>query len=476
MLPPNPDPLDIFVPDWAMEVFFTQHPEIADELIWRTSRHKALYGGRSGAKTETIGRALLIRLVMLKTWLMCGREFQSSIRDSVKSTFDELIYLYHLEQYFKLYKQTIECRFNGSLITFNGMNRNISNIKGWNHVDLFWGEEAEAFLPETLEILFPTLRESGSEYIFSWNRKNVQSAIDKYYLAEGVKLPRCIIRKVNYDENPFHPPEMEEERLACLANTPERYPHIWLGEIDEGAGDSKVLSYSDLRKCIDAHIKLGYTPSGMRHAGLDVADKESGGDTNSWAMRRGPLVEMVDEWTVKHLWMTASKADFRNRKHGVVRMYFDAVGMGAGIKSDLSRIPKNPEDGSGPQIKKFIPFFSHGKVMGGDRVYIKAGKERILNKDFFDRVNAQAWWNIKQRVQNTMMALEGEKVDLERCFFISSKITDLDKLLVELSQCVWDDSTGKIKVDKKPDGAPSPNKADSVVMAYVADLKKGLRA
>jgi len=467
-------PINIQLPDWAQEVFFEPAPLTTWGMKWRESRHKALYGGRSGAKTETIVRALLIRCMMKKTWIMCGREFQNSISASVKSTIDEIISLYGLNELFASTKTEIIYKPNESKFSFHGMNRNIANIKGWNYVDIFWGEEAETFLPETLEILFPTLRKPGSEFVFSWNRKRVASPIDSFYLDPKKVVPRAITRKVNYDENPFHPPEMEEERLRCLNNEPERYPHIWLGEVDEGAGAYKILKYSDLKLCEDAHIKLGWTSSGMRHAGLDVAD--DGVDTNAYACRRGPLLESVEEWKVKYLWQTANKADLRNRRNGVVKMFYDAGGLGAGIKSELSKVPKNPETGTGPEAKKFIPFLFGGKVKGPDKIYVKAGKDKITNGDFFHRQNAQAAWNLKQRVQRTIMALDGQKVDLDKCFFVSSKIDDLDQLLVQMAQPVYDDGSGKIKLDKDPDGIGSPNKWDAVLMAYASDIKKGLKA
>ncbi|MCP4647592.1 MAG: hypothetical protein GY852_07640, partial [bacterium] len=182
----------IQLPDWAQDVFF--EPDPTTTFGWRDSRHKALYGGRSGAKTETIVRALLIRCMTKKTWVMCGREFQNSIKDSVKSTIEEVLNLYGLNELFRITKQEIEYTPNGSMFTFHGMNRNISNIKGWNYVDIFWGEEAETFLPETLEILFPTLRKPGSEFIFSWNRKRVASPVDQVYLDTNKTVPRAIIR------------------------------------------------------------------------------------------------------------------------------------------------------------------------------------------------------------------------------------------------------------------------------------------
>jgi len=101
---------------------------------------------------------------------------------------------------------------------------------------------------------------------------------------------------------------------------------------------------------------------------------------------------------------------------------------------------------------------------------------KIKNKDFFYKVNAQAWWNLRLRLENTLRALDGENVNLDRCLFLNGKIENIDKLLAELSQCVYEDTSGKIKVDKAPDDSDSPNMADSVVLAFANDIKKGLKA
>jgi len=251
-------------------------------------------------------------------------------------------------------------------------------------------------------------------------------------------------------------------------------PLSWEGAPDDDDHAYKVLPYAQLLKCVDAHIKLNYKPSGMIYSGLDVADV--GNDTNAYAVRQGSLLSELREWRVKYLHMTAQKADFLNRQGNVYQMHYDAGGLGAGIKSDLARIGKNPETNTGPEVNKFIPFLFGGKVKGPERFFIKDKSLKIKNKDYFARANAQLWWAIKLRVQNTIKALDGEAVDLSKCFFIDSKIINLDQLLVELSQCIYDDSSGKITVDKAPDNAPSPNLADGVLLAFAHDIKKGLKA
>lgn len=398
----------------------------------------------------------------------------NTIEDSVKPAIEKQIYRFGMEDEFLIQDTRITHKITGSTFRFKGLDRNILSIKGWEDVDIFWGEEANTITLKALELLTKTIRKPGSEIWFSLNRHSRNDAVDKRFLSRNADLSNSIVVKVGWQDNKHLSEEQEQERLYDLKYNPDRYPHIWDGEPSDDSGKYKVLSYANLLKCVDAHIKLKYKPSGFSYSGLDIADE--GNDTNAWAFRRSALLSIVREWKVKFLHMTATKADFLNKINNVSKMHYDAGGLGAGIKSDLSRIKSNPNTGAGPGTKKFIPFLFNGKVKGPEKYYIRHKDLKIKNKDFFHRINSQAWWNIKLRVENTLKALDGEKIDLDKCFFIDSKVENLDKILAELSQCVYDDSTGKIKVDKAPDGAPSPNCADSIILAYANDIKKGLKA
>jgi phage terminase large subunit len=447
-----------------------QMPEWA-EFLFQPMRYKVAYGGRGGAKTWSFSDTLIILAAQKSINIVCAREFQNTIEDSVKTSLEQSIKRLNLNDKF-IIQDTKIFGLNGSKFRFKGLARNIMSIKGWEDVDICWIEEANTLSQESLELLLPTIRKAGSEIWFSFNRHLTIDAVDKMFLGEN-KPANTIIKKVNYTDNPFFTAELEAERQRCLLTQPERYAHIWEGEPDIGDIAYRVLPRGVLEKCINAHKKLNIEVNGMRHAGLDVADE--GVDTNAYAVRKSSLLEFIDEWKVKYLYQTATKADFKNKQYGVVKMYYDIGGMGAGIKSDLTRIPVDPQTGGHPELQKFIPFNFGGKVEGADRPYLKSGKSTILNKDFFSRLNAQAWWNLKLRADNTLKMLEGETIDPDRCLFISGDIHCLDKLLLQLSQCVYDDSTGKIVVDKKPEGAESPNLADAVVMAFASDLRKGLK-
>lgn len=441
--------------------------------LYSPKRYKIYHGGRNGMKTFSFSEALVIITSQSFKRVMCGRQFMNTIEDSVKPSIEKQIYRLGLEREFKIQDRRITNLVTGSTFRFKGLDRNVFSIKGWEDVDIFWGEEANTITELALDLLTKTIRKPGSEIWFSLNRHSRNDAVDKRFLSKNANNKNAIIVKVGWEDNPYLSQEQKDERLYDLEHNADRYPHIWGGEPADNIGKYTILSYEKLLKCVDAHKKLGYIPSGMKHAGLDIADE--GNDSNSWALRQEALLNEVREWKVKYLHMTATKADFLNKQNGVSKMYFDAGGMGAGIKSDLARIPKNPGDGSGPEAKKFIPFHFGGKVHGGDRYYIKHRALKVKNKDFFSKANGQAWWNIRLRLENTIKALDGANIDLSKCFFINGNIDNLEKLLTELSQATYDDATGKIVIDKAPDGSESPNLADSVIMCYVSDIRKGLK-
>ena len=367
----------------------------------------------------------------------------------------------------------IENVVNGSRFVFAGLYRNASYIRSFEGLTRFWGEEAQDISTESLEMIEPTIREPESELWFSWNPQDPGDAVDNLFRGEKGPPPDSLIIEVGYQDNPWFPGVLEVKRKWDQGNN-LNYLHIWEGAYKIRGGVNSVLPYEKLLLCVGAHEKLGISePSGMTHAGLDIAD--SGNDTNAYALRKGPLLKSVEEWQAKYLHITSVKAHKRNQLNGVAKMYFDATGIGAGVKSDIARIKERSKSAIDYSVTKYIPFFFGGAVQGGNRIYIKAGKVKILNKDFFSKLNAQAWWNIRLRVENTIRALNGEAVDIDRCFFISRHIKNLEKLLKEMAQCVYNDDN-KIKIDKAPGNADSPNLADSVNMAYASDLRRGLRA
>jgi hypothetical protein len=227
---------------------------------------------------------------------------------------------------------------------------------------------------------------------------------------------------------------------------------------------------------VDAHIKLNIEPTGKRFAGLDVADE--GKDLNALCGRHGILVERVEEWTGKgsDIFQTTEKTFKICDENNYEYVYNDADGLGAGVRGDarkinilrdghkIRRIPFHEFRGSGEVVNKKHEVF--GKVYDG------TGKGR-LNEDYFLNRKAQSWFHLRHRFQITYKAVNGDKdFNADDIISISSKIPNLSSLLSELSQATYSDTnTGKVVINKKPDGSKSPNKADAIVIAFAPQEK-----
>ena len=228
-----------------------------------------------------------------------------------------------------------------------------------------------------------------------------------------------------------------------------------------------------VQAAVDAHIHLKIDPSGVRKAGLDIADE--GMDKNALCGRYGILVEYLQFWSGKggDIYETVEKAftlcdllDYRS-------VDYDADGLGAGVRGDarvINRIRKENRKGN----IQFNPFHGSGSVIDptGDPFRgineTKEGDKGRTNEDFLRNLKAQGWWGLRRRFQLTYRAvIEGLPYNKDDIISISSAIPDYRMLITELSQPTFStDSVGKIIVDKMPDGARSPNLADAVMIAF----------
>jgi phage terminase large subunit len=220
-----------------------------------------------------------------------------------------------------------------------------------------------------------------------------------------------------------------------------------------------------VQAAIDAHKKLNIEPTGDRIAGLDVADE--GKDKNSIADRHGVVLKYLDTWSGKgdDIFGTTQKAMDHCQDRGINTMFYDADGLGAGVRGDARVInEKNREAGQREIIVE--PFRGSGAVHDPEGEIV----EKRQNKDFFANLKAQSWWWLRLRFQETFRALEGRDYDPE--FIISLSSEDIDPkelalLTTELSQPTYTkNGSGKILVNKQPDGASSPNRADSVMICF----------
>ncbi len=203
--------------------------------LTRPSRFKGARGGRGGAKSHFFAEQIILRCYDRQTRVVCIREVQKSIRDSVRQLLIDKIEKFGLGEDFKVLEAEIRCPANGSIIIFIGMQSyNAVNIKSLEGYDIAWVEEAQTLSPYSLEILRPTLRKEGSELWFSWNPRNKTDAVDKFFTKNPP--PNAICIDVNWRDNPWFPSVLYKEMVHDFAVDPDRAEHIWNGAYGSGQG------------------------------------------------------------------------------------------------------------------------------------------------------------------------------------------------------------------------------------------------
>ena len=169
---------------------------------------------------------------------MCAREFQKSIKDSVHRLLTDQIESLGIQAYFEILQQEIKGP-NGSQFLFTGLaNNTIDSIKSFEGIDYCWVEEGQSVSERSWEILIPTIRNEGSEI---WVTFNPNESTDPTYQRFIVNTPPdALVRRVNFDENPWFPEVLKKEKDYLFSVDPEAAAHIWMGECRR-MSDAQVL-------------------------------------------------------------------------------------------------------------------------------------------------------------------------------------------------------------------------------------------
>lgn len=162
--------------------------------------------------------------------VLCTREFQASIQDSVHRLLASTIMNNGLSDEYEILQSTIRHRTNGTEFIFKGLRHNITEIKGLQGVTRVWCEEAENISDRSWEVLIPTIRAEGSEIWVSFNPKNPNDPTYQRFVANAPE--NAIVQKVSWRDNPFFPPILRQEMLSLKSKDPEAAEHIWEGGFD----------------------------------------------------------------------------------------------------------------------------------------------------------------------------------------------------------------------------------------------------
>lgn len=205
------------------------------------ARYKVAYGGRGGAKSWAFARQLLIDGYDKPLRILCGREFQSSISDSVHKLLSDQISVLGLDDFYTVEKARIYGA-NGTDFGFEGLRHNVSRIKSYEGADRAWVEEAKDVSKSSWETLIPTIRKDGSEI---WISFNPELETDETYKRFVLKPPPgAKVVKINWSDNEWFPQVLRDEKDLLKERDHDAYLNIWEGHCRvalEGAIYAKEL-------------------------------------------------------------------------------------------------------------------------------------------------------------------------------------------------------------------------------------------
>jgi phage terminase large subunit len=399
--------------------------------------------------------------------ILCCREFQNSIQESVHSLVANQIETLKLPG-FEVTRDRIRHDSGGEFI-FRGLSRNIESVKSLFGVNVVWLEESQTLSEESLRVLTPTIRESGSYFLMCANPRSQADPFTEYFLKgrEGILRSEGLfeddlhtIVRVNYDGNPYFPAELELERKRDKKMlSAAMYNHIWEGETLDEVENSLILA-----DWFDAALEIGerikYRDSGARVCGHDISD--TGKDAKAVVIRHGARVL---DMGLKHDG-TASDGldwavDFVDRYHCDSFVY-DQDGVGLGLTREVERSLGNRNI--------TITGFRGGETPENPDAFFDGHRK---NRDAFFNRRAQAYWNLRERFWKTYQAQDGEYIDPDELIFLDPEHSLISQLRSEICRMpLKPHQGGKIQLMPKTERAkpplslPSPDLADAMAYAF----------
>ena len=196
------------------------------EFLFQPARYKVAHGGRGSGKSWGFARALLILAAQSKMRVLCCREFQKSISDSVHALLKDQIADLGLSEFYTVQQTTI-IGANGSEFIFAGLRHNVANVKSIEKISVAWVEEAQTVSKASWDTLVPTVRAENSEIWVSFNPElDTDETFKRFVLTPP---PDAIVRKVNWSDNPFFPEVLRAEMEHLKATDEDAYLTVWEG-------------------------------------------------------------------------------------------------------------------------------------------------------------------------------------------------------------------------------------------------------
>ena len=447
-------------------------PKKLEPLLAKPKRFKVAFGGRGAAKSQTFADIFLMKSQAEQAKVGCFREMQNSIEDSVHSLLKAEVDRLGL-QGFTVEKSGIYNQQGGEF-RFKGLARNPDAVKSMHGFKYFWIEEGQSISQDSLDMLTPTLRETGSELWISMNPQSSEDPVCKRFLKpfENELMSKGyyeddlhLIVYINYFDNPWFPDSLEQERQWDYDNRPRaEYDHIWLGKYNDSIEHS-IIKAEWFDAAIDAHLEKGFKPRGALIATHDPSDE--GKDNKAYALRHGSVILDLQETSEFDVNDGCDWATDLALSQGAEYFIWDADGMGVSLKRQVAKTFDN-------RRVQYQTFHGGGGVFNPDGTYEDKGyKGPIkLNKHTFKNRRAQCYWLLRDRFYNTYRSVvHNDYIDPDQMISLSSEIDCLQKLRSEVCRIPKKpNGNGLIQIMSKDEmktkyKIDSPNLADVLMMS-----------
>lgn len=309
---------------------FVMNPNLRD--FWATqSRYKILYGGRSSGKSWDTGAEMIKRSRLMRLKILCTRQFQANIKESVYTLLKDTIYRMGIQEEFTILHNTIRHNATESEFIFLGIARNIEEIKSLEGVDIMWVEESTLLTKEQWDIILPTIRKERSEIILVFNPRNRSDFVWQRFVEHPHK--DSIVRSINYDENQFLSETIKAVIKEAKEEDFEEYEYIYLGKPKEG--DEKALfAFDEVEKAMDNSLARvqDIDLTGVFSYGVDVA--RYGNDKSVITKRKGFRIYSLETYSSYSTSELANKVndEYRAEESKTPNgIFIDTIGVGAGV-------------------------------------------------------------------------------------------------------------------------------------------------
>lgn len=470
---------------------------ITDKLAWLLSKPKRIkiaVGGRGSQKSTGVGD-LMLMFADQGERICCSREFQNSIDDSVHENLKQEIERLDIEGFVPTANRIRS--HSGGEIFYKGLARNIASLKSLAGVKRLWIEEGESVSAKSLKVLTPSIRSSAADNIeeedppeiwITMNRGSSTGAIAQKYLKRAeASLKKTgyyeddliMVVQVNWRDNPWFPPELEQERQDDYDNLPRsEYDATWENAYDDSVPGA-IIKPEWFDACIDAHkipkLKKMFEPRGPVVASHDPSDE--GKDPKGFAARRGSVILVVKEYDEGEIDDGCDWAVEEARKVDADCFVWDGDGMGAGLKRQVA----TAFAGTNTKTHMFRGSLSgKGQDNASDKYQEQPGddkKAKTFAETFLNN-RSQYYTDLANRCYATYRCVvKGEYVNPDDMIsFDSAGIDDLPKLRSEMCGIPRKkNNRGLIQIMSKDDmkkllEIESPNMSDSVMQALYSPI------